>query len=82
MALTKSRALALLGGTPTAVADALGITPSAVSQWPDELPARIEDRVLAALARRHLSPELIGGDGPAATGDATAQEAEAGHAAD
>jgi predicted transcriptional regulator len=60
MALTKSRALELLGGTPTAVAEALGITPSAVSQWPDDLPGRIEDRVLAALARRHLPPELIG----------------------
>lgn len=56
----KSRAIELLGGTPTAAAHAIGVTASAVSQWPDELPARIADRVLAALARRHLPPELIG----------------------
>jgi predicted transcriptional regulator len=49
--MLKSEALALLGGTVTSTAAAVGVTPSAVSQWPDVLPRRIEDRVLAAVAR-------------------------------
>ena len=36
-----------------AAADAVGITASAISQWPDELPPRLVDRVLAALVRKH-----------------------------
>lgn len=59
--MDKARALQLLGGTPTTAAAAVGISPQAVSQWPDELPAAIADRVIAALARKHLPPELIGG---------------------
>lgn len=42
----------MLGGTVTAAAAAIGITPQAVTQWPEELPARIADRVYAALARK------------------------------
>jgi hypothetical protein len=49
--MTKTQALALLGGTITAAAAAIGVTPQAISQWPDELPARLVDRVQAALAR-------------------------------
>lgn len=48
----KSQALDMLGGTVTAAAAAIGITPQAVTQWPEELPARIADRVYAALARK------------------------------
>lgn len=55
--MLKTEALELLGGTTTAVAEAIGITPQAVSQWPDILPDRIADRVYAALARR---TDLIG----------------------
>lgn len=58
--MNKSRAIELLGGTVAAAAEAVGISQSAISQWPDELPARIADRVLAALARKHLPAELIG----------------------
>lgn len=58
--MQKTHAIELLGGTVSAAADAVGISYQAVSKWPDELPQRIEDRVLAALARRHLPPELIG----------------------
>jgi hypothetical protein len=58
--MKKSRAIELLGGTVTAAADAMGVTSSAVSQWPDELTHEMENRVLAALARQHLPPELIG----------------------
>jgi hypothetical protein len=56
----KSRAIELLGNSVTAAAQAIGVTPSAVTQWPDELPPRLADRVLAALARKHLPPELMG----------------------
>jgi hypothetical protein len=58
--MDKQHALKLLGGSVTSAAVACGVTTSAVSQWPDELPRNIEDRVLAALARKHLPPELIG----------------------
>lgn len=56
--MLKTQAIELLGGTVTATAEAVGITPSAVTQWPDELPARIADRVMAALARQRL-PDLL-----------------------
>lgn len=58
--MRKSEAIKLLGGTVTAAADSIGISTSAVSQWPEELPPSIRDRVQAAIARRHLPPELIG----------------------
>lgn len=60
--MLKQRAIELLGGTVSAAAVACGVTPSAISQWPAELPANIENRVLAALARKHLPPELLGAD--------------------
>lgn len=53
-------ALDLLGGTTAAAAKEVGVTAQAVAQWPAVLPRRIEDRVLAALARKHLPPELMG----------------------
>lgn len=57
--MTKTEAFRLLGVTTvTAAADLLGITHSAVSQWPNddkgELPESAENRVLAYLARKHL----------------------------
>lgn len=59
----KSKALELLGGTIATAAEAVGISYQAVNQWPDELPPRIEDRVLAAYARKHFPKELHGTDG-------------------
>lgn len=56
--MLKSKAIELLGGSVTAAAEAVGISPSAVTQWPEVLPSRIADRVLAALAKKHL-PKLI-----------------------
>lgn len=50
--MTKNEALNLLGGTVESAARAIGITASAVSQWPDELPQRVADRVQAALWRK------------------------------
>lgn len=49
--LQKLQALEMLGGSVSSAAAAIGITPQAVTQWPDELPPRIADRVYAALAR-------------------------------
>lgn len=51
--MKKSDAISLLGGTVSEAAKAVGINPQAVTQWPDELPPRIVDRVHAAIARAH-----------------------------
>jgi len=71
--MLKSKAIELLGGTTASAAAAIGVTYQAVDKWPEDLPPRIEDRVLAALARKHLSPELRG-EGTAAD-DSTQQAA-------
>lgn len=59
--MLKTKAIELLGGTVTAAAKAVGITPAAVTQWPDELPGRIVDRVIATMARqgRAIPAELL-----------------------
>lgn len=83
-AMKKAKAIELLGNSVKAAAAALGVTSSAISQWPDELPHAIENRVLAALARRHLPPSLIGADDPPSAEPAIAPAgtaAEVGHAA-
>ena len=49
--MTKNEAIQLLGGSIASAAEAIGIKSQAVSQWPDDLPARISDRVIAALVR-------------------------------
>lgn len=61
--MLKEKAIELLGGSIQAAADAIGVSYQAVNQWPDELPSRIADRVLAVQARKHLPPELIGTEG-------------------
>lgn len=50
--MTKDQAIKLLGGSSAKAAQAIGITQSAVSQWPEQLPDTIRDRVQAALFRR------------------------------
>lgn len=60
--MLKTKAIELLGGTVATAAAEIGISYEAVHKWPDELPDRIADRVLAALARKHLPPALIGGE--------------------
>ena len=57
--MLKTRAIELLGGTVTEAAKQIGVTYQAVVKWPDVLPPRIADRVLAALARKHLSKSLL-----------------------
>lgn len=50
--MQKQEAINLLGKTATEAANAIGITPQAFGQWPDELPKRLIDRVQAALWRK------------------------------
>lgn len=59
--MKKHDAIQLLGGSVSLAADAIGIKSQAVSQWPEDLPPRLEDRVQAALWRlqqRGQAPEL------------------------
>nr|WP_314541566.1 hypothetical protein [uncultured Ottowia sp.] len=57
--MLKEHAIHELGGTVAHVASAIGISASAIAQWPEVLPPRIADRVIAALVRKgkHV-PEL------------------------
>lgn len=77
--MQKMEAIQALGGTIAAAARAIGITPQAVGQWPDELSPAIRDRVQAALWRHERSaegaPELIGADGALAVPETAAREA-------
>jgi hypothetical protein len=57
--MRKSTAIQLLGGSIASAAKELGVTYQAVGKWPDPLPDRVADRVLAHLARKHLPPEVI-----------------------
>lgn len=54
MSIRKSEAIQVLGGTVSAVADAMCITYQAVDKWPDVLSNKVSDRVLAAWARKHI----------------------------
>lgn len=55
--MLKSKAIELLGGSVSAAAEALGVTYQAIDKWPDELPARIADRVLGVIAKTRY-PDL------------------------
>ena len=50
--MQKAQAIQMLGGTVSLAAQAVGVTTSAVTQWPEELPPRLVDRVQAALWRK------------------------------
>lgn len=77
--MQKSKALELLGGSTAAAAKAIGVSYQAVEKWPDPLPDRIADRVIAAIARKHLPPELLGEAAPSTTGEPGADQcADAG----
>ena len=56
-AMNKALALSYIGGSPKQAAKAVGVSRSAVSQWPDPLPQGLVDRVLAAWARENV-PDL------------------------
>ncbi|ATH99520.1 hypothetical protein EGY22_12925 [Alcaligenes faecalis] len=51
--MKKQHAIQLLGGSVSSAASAIGIMPQAVTQWPEDLPPRIADRVIAAVARQN-----------------------------
>ena len=54
--MKKTVAIELLGGSTVKAAKLIGaITPSAISQWPEDLPPRLVDRVIAACARAGCS---------------------------
>lgn len=53
--MEKIKAIELLGGTVAKAADAIGINSQAISQWPDTLPPRLADRVIAACVRSGIS---------------------------
>jgi hypothetical protein len=60
--MDKQTAMALMNCSPADAARELGVTSSAISQWPDEgpLPASAENRVLAWLAKKHLPlPQML-----------------------
>lgn len=52
--MKKAQAIHLLGGTVKNAASAIGINTQAISQWPEELPRRLEDRVIAACFRNEI----------------------------
>lgn len=52
--MQKSQAIELLGGTVGQAAEAIGINSQAISQWPEELPPRLVDRVIAACVRKGI----------------------------
>ena len=56
--MKKDHAIELLGGSTSDAAAAVGISYQAVTKWPDVLPRRIADRVLAAWVRREM-PDLV-----------------------
>ncbi len=64
--MDKQEAIRLLGGTIGAAAAEVGVSPQAVSGWPDPLPQRIADRVQAALWRKAQRGDGAAGDGPPA----------------
>ena len=53
--MKKTLALQMLGGTVAKAAEAIGINSQAISQWPEELPPRLADRVIAACARQGIA---------------------------
>jgi len=53
--MNKQEAIKLFG-TQVALAAAVGIGKSAVSDWPEVLPPRISDRVIAACVRSGIDP--------------------------
>jgi len=74
--MDKTNAIKVLGGTATSAASAIGITPQAFGQWPDVLPRRLEDRVIAAIARRWLPPEAFQPDIASGAGPDTGENPE------
>lgn len=56
--MRKTDGIEVLGGSARSAADAIGVSPQAVGDWPDLLPPRIADRVIAAWVRINI-PEVL-----------------------
>lgn len=56
--MKKHEAIDMLGGSVAMAAEAIGIKSQAISQWPEELPARLTDRVQAALWRMNKATPM------------------------
>lgn len=56
--MKKQTALQLLGGTEASAARVLGCSRQNVNKWPDDLPRRIADRVIAARVRLEWTESL------------------------
>ena len=52
--MLKTEAIELLGASVTSAAKRVGVTTSAVCQWPEVLTKTLEDRVIAAYFRREF----------------------------
>jgi hypothetical protein len=76
--MKKSDGIEILGGTPGLAAAAIGVSPQAVSDWPDVLPPRISDRILAAWARKNV-PSLPQAFVDAQSGEKTVASQEVAH---
>lgn len=57
--MLKTDALKVLGPDAQSAADAIGCSRQAVEKWPEVLPKRIVDRVIAAVARRERPASLL-----------------------
>jgi transposase-like protein len=57
--MEKAKAIQLLGGSMSAAARTLGVTYHAVLRWPDKLSPRVSQRVVGAVARKYLPPEIL-----------------------
>lgn len=69
--MRKTEGIEVLGGSARSAAEAIGVSPQAVCDWPELLPPRIADRVVAAWARQHLRdalPPVLRGNQEAAHG--------------
>jgi hypothetical protein len=61
--MRKSAVIEFFDKSRAVLAAEIGISPQAVSDWPEELPRRISDRVIAAAVRAgrpiHLRPDIF-----------------------
>lgn len=56
--IKKEIAIDMFGGV-VKLARAIGVTPQAISRWPDEIDERLSDRVIAACVRSEMDPAPI-----------------------
>lgn len=54
----KDIAIELLGGTVAEAAHRIGVSKQAIYAWPDKLPPRVGDRVLAACVRWRIKQRI------------------------